>query len=206
MRKMPCLFVRRFDGPRKFEITEQVTPGCEWVLDGEGVATYKWDGTACMVRSGVLYKRYDAKKHPKTGEYKLPPTGAIPCDEPDETTGHWPHWIPVDPAKPEDKWHAHAWSEFVRDTGTGWPADGTYELVGPAINGNPHKFERLGFRRHGDRVMTIFPIDGESFLVSVRAMLEELDGEGFVFHHSDGRMCKIRRRDFGFDWPKPANG
>lgn len=24
-----------------------------------------------------------------------------------------------------------------------------------------------------------------------------IDGEGIVFHHPDGRMCKIRKSDFG---------
>lgn len=61
MIKMPCLFVREFHGRDSFTITEQVTPGCEWVLAGEGVATRKRDGTACLFSRGILWKRYDAK-------------------------------------------------------------------------------------------------------------------------------------------------
>ncbi len=56
------------------------------VLDGEGIATRKWDGTACLVRDGILYKRYDRKLNPKTGEYKSAPIGWEPCEEPDEIT------------------------------------------------------------------------------------------------------------------------
>ena len=28
-----------------------------------------------------------------------------------------------------------------------------------------------------------------------------LDIEGIVWHHPDGRMAKIKRRDFGLSWP-----
>ena len=52
MKKMPCLFVRQFHGRDHATLTEEVTPGCEWVLAGEGTASRKWDGTACMVRDG----------------------------------------------------------------------------------------------------------------------------------------------------------
>lgn len=45
MRKIPTLFVREFLPNHKILITDQVTPGCEWVLAGEGVATRKLDGT-----------------------------------------------------------------------------------------------------------------------------------------------------------------
>ena len=60
MKKIPSLFKRDYEGARF--VYDEVVPGCEWVLDGEGVATVKYDGTSCMVRDGVLYKRYDYKK------------------------------------------------------------------------------------------------------------------------------------------------
>jgi hypothetical protein len=37
--------------------TRESNPGCQWVFDGEGVATRKYDGACCMVRDGKLYKR-----------------------------------------------------------------------------------------------------------------------------------------------------
>ena len=53
MKKIPCVFKRIFEGKDK-GITEEVTPGCEWVLKGEGVATRKWNGTGCAVnKKGV---------------------------------------------------------------------------------------------------------------------------------------------------------
>jgi hypothetical protein len=37
--------------------TRESNPGCQWVFDGEGVATRKYDGACCMVRDSKLYKR-----------------------------------------------------------------------------------------------------------------------------------------------------
>lgn len=42
MKKIPTLFHRIFDGHKKKEIADQVTPGLEWVLAGEGIATVKY--------------------------------------------------------------------------------------------------------------------------------------------------------------------
>jgi hypothetical protein len=183
MKKIPCLFQRTFDGPHKSSLTDGVTPSCEWVLNGEGVASRKWDGTACAVIDGKLYKRYDAKAG------KPAPVDGIPCQEPDPVTGHWPHWIRVDPLDNSNKYIVEAWSfgePFV---------DGTYEAVGPRINGNPEGFARHVLRQHGDTVLDV-PRTKEGiheFLIKNRF-------EGIVFTHLDGRMCKIRRADFGLPW------
>lgn len=193
VKKMPCLFVREFHGQNLHTITDRITPGCEWVLAGEGVATVKWDGTACLVRGGALWKRYDAKVDPKTGVRKVPPPGALPCDpEPDPATGHWPHWVRVDPDKPEDKRHAEAW-----DSESASSDDGTYELVGPAVNANPHLMSFHTLVKHGARRVAAPDLSFEG----LRALLADFFYEGVVFHHPDGRMCKIRRADFGFAWP-----
>lgn len=200
MKKMPCLFVREFHGPQSFTLTPAVTPGCEWVLEGEGVASRKRDGTACMVQGGSLFKRYDAKKDRRTGGYKLPPKGAVPCDEPDPETGHWPHWVLVDPANPADKWHVAAWNELVKMmAGHHAPlADGTYELCGPHFNANPEGFEVDTFVRHGAELVGV---SGRLTFNDVRAVLQTIEAEGIVFAHPDGRFAKIRRKDFGLEWP-----
>lgn len=99
MRKIPTLFVREFLPNHKILITDQVTPGCEWVLAGEGVATRKLDGTCTLVQDGRLYKRYDAKNG------KPIPPNAVPCQpEADPITGHLPCWMPVSETDPGDKW------------------------------------------------------------------------------------------------------
>ena len=97
MKKIPTLFERKFQEHKVIGITEDVTPGLEWVLSGEGTATVKIDGSCCAIINGVFYKRYDAKKGKKA------PANAITCCDPDPVTGHWPHWVPVDFENTADK-------------------------------------------------------------------------------------------------------
>lgn len=198
MRKMSCLFVREFEGNRIARITETVTPGCEWALAGEGTAYIKRDGTSCAVINGVLHRRYDAKRG------KTPPPDAIPCDPaPDSVTGHWPHWLPVREDDPQAKWHMRAW-ESCGEAGCDM-VDGTYELCGPHFQANPERFTMDTFVKH-DSEPAGFMIYGEEgneslVFVGLQNMLAEFPFEGLVFHHPDGRMAKIRRADFGLEWP-----
>lgn len=198
MKKMPCLFQRIFDGPRSATLLREVTPGCEWALAGEGTASRKWDGTACLVKDGALYKRYDAKRG------KTPPEGAIPCDEPDPVTGHWPHWVRVDANKPEDKWHVAAWNVYTG--GTRLPKDGTYELVGPHFSGNPEGFISDQFVPHGILEIRLHADVTDWTFDGIRDYLSKNAIEGIVFAHPDGRMCKIRRADYGLEWGAKKGG
>ena len=177
MRKIISLFQRNYDGNRL--VRDEVVPGAEWVLAGEGVATRKWDGTCCLILSGVLYKRYDAK-HGKTS-----PEGFEAAQEPDPQTGHWPGWLPVGNG-PEDRYHREAWQDNHP-----YP-DGTYELVGPKVQGNPDQFASHQLVRHGGLVIP----DAPRTFDAIRLFL---DGsiEGIVWHHPDGRMVKIKAKDFG---------
>lgn len=208
MKKIPSLFVRDYENPNdlvsngrnkgRFLATREVTPGCEWVIAGEGVATRKWDGTAVMVKDGMVYKRYDAK-HGKT-----PPDGFEPCQEPDPLTGHWPGWIKLDHMNRggADKW---IWEAFWNTFPVGTNFDpGTYEAIGPKINGNKDKWDQHELRHHGD--VAIYGVLGKdndyrSYDGLYKALSEVHVGiEGIVFHHPDGRMCKVKRSDFGLKW------
>lgn len=194
MIKIPCLFQRTFHGRGSFTLLETVTPGCEWVLAGEGIATEKFDGTACLYRDGVLYKRYDAKNG------KQPPAGAIPCCDPDPVTGHWPHWVAISD-KPEDKWHREGLLWMQKGINVPQTENGTYELVGPGVSANPYRLPEMRLWRHG---FVRFPEAPRTF-AGLRDFLSENDNsEGIVFHHPDGRMAKIRRADFGFPWNSKA--
>lgn len=188
MKKMPTLFVREFapNGGGIIRITEEVTPGCEWVLHGEGVPTEKVDGSCCAIINGRFYKRFDAKRG------KKPPEGAIPCqDAPDPITGHFPHWVLVDPASPADKWF---WSAFVN---TPWVTeDGTYEAVGLHFNGNPYNMDDDFLEKHGRIVLWNVPRD----YYGLRAYLKVNEIEGIVWHRGNGEMCKLKRSDFGYPW------
>jgi hypothetical protein len=190
VKKIPSLFKRDYEGTRL--VYDELVEGSEWVAEGEGVATRKWDGTACLVRDGKLYKRYDAKKG------KTPPEGFIPAeDEPDPKTGHWPGWLAVGEG-PEDRWYREAWFAGANDlmlvrVGNAALADGTYELCGPKVQGNPEGFSVHTLVPHGEAKLPDCPRDYDG----LRRYLAEHDIEGVVWHHADGRMVKIKARDFG---------
>lgn len=183
MQKIVSLFQRDYEGDRL--VRDEVVPGAEWVLAGEGVATRKFDGTCCRVQGGALYKRFDAKAG------KAPPEGFEPAQDPDPVTGHWPGWLPVGQGS-EDRWFREAW-----DASPGL-SDGTYELCGPKVQGNPEGFERHVLIRHGVETFPDFPRDFEG----IKAALAPSAIEGVVWHHPDGRMVKIKRRDFVKSGPK----
>ena len=46
---MKTLFERTFIGHDVANTIDKVTEGCEWVLNGEGIATQKLDGTCCLI-------------------------------------------------------------------------------------------------------------------------------------------------------------
>ncbi len=184
MKKIPSLFKRDYEGTRL--VYDEVVEGCEWVQAGEGIATEKIDGTCCLIEGGKLFKRYDAKKG------RIPPTGFVPTGEPDEATGHCPGWLPVGDG-PEDRWHREAFEGFSG-------LAGTYELVGPKVQGNPYGHERHYLLKHGYNCLGVtIPTDFNG----VRSFLEaHPEIEGIVWHHPDGeRFAKIKRKDFGLPWP-----
>lgn len=187
MKKIPTMFERTYENHRVVGISDKVCPGMEWVLAGEGVATVKIDGSCCAVINGELYKRYDAKKG------KKPPTGAIPCCDPDPITGHWPHWVKVDESNPADKWFIAAVNNSSIDE------DGTFEAVGPHFQGNPHKLEKDILYRHG--IFTDEVKDAPRTFCGLREFLRTHEFEGIVFWRDGEPRCKIKRSDFGFEWP-----
>ena len=186
MRKIPTLFERVFENGRKVGILNNITPGFEWVLDGDGVATEKIDGSCCAVIGGKFYRRYDAKIG------RTPPPGAIPCCAPDEVTGHWPHWVRVDRNNKSDKWHVAAWDNTPKVHHVNW----TYEAVGPHFHGNMYRLEKDILVPHGWNVLKDVPrsFDG------IREYLRECDMEGIVFWRDNEPQCKIKKSDFGFEW------
>lgn len=192
MKKIPTLFKRVYDGHKIVGITPEVTEGMEWVLNGDGIATVKWDGSCCAIINGELYKRYDAKKG------KKPPEGAIPCCDPDPITGHHPHWVKCDRNNPADKWFFNA---LDRTDQAKIQNDNyrTYEAVGKHFNGNPYGWGDDILIPHGDmeinrNLTTTFN--------GIKKFLEENYIEGIVFWLNGEPMCKIKRSDFGFEWGK----
>lgn len=184
MKKIPTLFTREFENHRIVGITPEITEGCEEAFY-HGAATVKIDGSCCAVIDGKFYKRYDAKKG------KKPPAGAIPCCDPDPVTGHWPHWVEIDENNPSDKWFNVAYKNL------GYiPGPGTYEAIGPHFNGNPYGLIADTLEPHGFRRVTV-----NRDFDSIKQWLEEHGEEGLVFWLDGEPVCKIKRTDFGFEWP-----
>jgi len=165
-------------------VLPEVTPGCEWVLAGEGRATRKYDGTCCLLDDdGVWFARREVKPG------KNPPDGWVEADH-DEVTGKRVGWEPIEQS-PFAKFHAEA---------LGNPHErrylGTYELCGPKINGNPEGFDGHVLVWHKDAEE--IPLDpGDETHETLRDILTDpaWSYEGIVWHHPDGRMAKLKRRD-----------
>ena len=190
MKKIPTLFEREYADHKVVGIKPVLSdPSLQWVLDGEGEATLKIDGTCCAIIDGKFYRRYDAKHG------KKPPEGAIPCCEPDPVTGHWPHWLLVTEKDPAARWHIEALNNTVESEGD-YLEDGTYEAIGPHFQSNPYGLDTDMLVRHG-----LVRLDVDRTFEGLRDYLKENVIEGIVFWKDGEPKCKIKRSDFGFAWP-----
>jgi len=176
MKKIPTMFKRNLENMQ--EVLDEPHPDCLWVFNGEGVATRKYDGTCCKVENGKFYKRREVKNG------KNAPDDFVE-EMQDVNTGNRVGWVPVSETN-ENKYHLEAF-------GDGLP-DGIYELVGPKIQGNP---ENYGSHILIDISSATEYQDAPRSFDALREWLADKDIEGIVFHHPDGRMAKIKKRDFG---------
>jgi len=184
VKKIPTMFERDWEGDRS-RVLDRVNPVCQWVFDGEGVATRKLDGACCRIRAGVLYKRRELRE----GDVPPPNFETLSFDEETKKTVGW---VPVGDG-PEDRWFREAFYALETNVGS---TEGTYELIGPKVNGNPEGARVHVLAKHG--LLLAGPLDNvpRSF-EGLRAWFKDRDVEGVVFHHPDGRMAKIKKRDFG---------
>lgn len=185
MKKIPSLFKRQTEGFNR-NVYDELTEGTEWVLDSGATATRKYDGTCCLVRQGTVYRRYEVKKD------KKPPPGFEPATEIDPNTGKQQGWIAVGDG-PNDQYHREALKCYFQQYGHYHIPDGTYELCGPKLQGNPELFANHTLVPHGKDILAGFPTDFDL----IRQVLSDMNIEGVVWHHRDGRMAKIKLVDFG---------
>lgn len=177
MRKIPTVYVR--DAENRSRVTDQVNPGCEWVFAGEGVATRKYDGTCVMLdEDGDWWARREVKPG------KTEPAGFVLVMH-DAITGKSVGWQPMAQSS-FAKFHAEALGNPHERR-----AVGTYELIGPKINGNPEGAEGHQLVPHDDADALFAPLDPNE----LREFLLGHPYEGIVWHHPDGRMAKLKRRD-----------
>jgi hypothetical protein len=180
MKKIPTIFDRDWNGDRS-RVLNVPHNDCDWVFAGQGFATRKIDGTSCLVRDGNLFKRRELKLG------QTAPNGFV-SEGTDAETGKTVGWVPVGDG-PEDKYHREAFA-------AGRYSDGTFELVGPNVQGNPEHLTMHELVRHGEGLAGPL-LDVPRDYDSLREWMIGKDIEGIVFHHPDGRMAKIKLRDFG---------
>jgi hypothetical protein len=180
MEKIPTLFKR--DPQDMSRVLNEVNPAAAWVLAGEGVATRKYDGT-CVMLDG--YGKWWARREVKPGK-KAPPN-YVPIST-DPNTGKTMGWEPIEQSA-FAKFHAEALTTGARNF---WH-EGTYELIGPKVNGNPEDAPFHALVRHAAAQM--LPMAPRTYR-QLTTWLPEFDGEGIVWHHPDGRMAKLKKRDF----------
>ena len=183
MRKIPTVFLRDPDDMRR--VTRDVHPDCKWVLTGEGTATRKYDGTCVMLDDFGLWW---ARREVKPG--KKPPANYQPIGI-DDTTGKTVGWEPIGQSA-FVKFHTEALAAWA-DRYDASPGPGTYELLGPKINGNPEWADVHCLVRHA----WAMPLpDSPRDFEGLAEWLTARRYEGIVWHHPDGRMAKLKRRDF----------
>lgn len=186
MKKIPTLFKRVYKDHKIVDILSEVTEGMEWVLNGEGIATIKYDGSCCAIIDSKFYRRYDAKQG------KPVPKNAIPCQEsPDDITGHFPCWIPCNRDNPDDKWFWRAYDNPQTEK----KDNCTYEAIGVHFQGNPYKLKDDLLIQHGINVVEV-----ERTFEGIREYLQNNYIEGIVFWKDGEPKCKIKRSDFGYKW------
>ena len=183
MRKIPTLFERDWDGDRRY-VLPKVTPGCEWVIEGEGTPTRKYDGTCVMYDGQHWWARREVKKG------KGAPAGFTALAV-DAETGKTVGWEPIEQSG-FARWHAEALTDEDGEPFPSFPA-GTYELVGPKVNGDPegYGFHSLILHDYAQKLD-----DAPRDFDGLATWLHANPYEGIVWHHPDGRMVKIKKRDF----------
>jgi hypothetical protein len=191
VKKIPSLFSRDPNNPRV--LSDAYHALADWVVQGAGVATRKWDGTAVLVRDGQLFARFDAKHG------KQPPPNFVPAQDPDPATGHHPGWVPA--TRPEDRWLRAAADAAG---GVAALASGTYEACGPKIGGNPERLADHRLIRHGTDVIEDVPRDK----VGLIEFFTTHDIEGVVWWQrlgdDDSPVVKITGAALGVKRPAPT--
>lgn len=180
MKKIATIFDRDWNGDRS-RVLDNPTPGCEWVFDGEGIPTRKYDGT-CVMFDGTSWW---ARREVKAG--KQAPANFRPVSH-DHITLAAVGWEPI-----EQSPFAKFFSQAVASSDEWIP--GTYELCGPKVQGNPEGYNEHVLIEHASADRIEF---SPRTFAGIRDALTAFDIEGIVFHHEDGRrMAKIKSRDFG---------
>lgn len=187
MRKIPTIYQRDPDDMSR--VTSEWHPDCGWVARGEGIATRKYDGTCVLIRRDGMAVKAFARREVKKG--KTPPPNFVE-EQFDPNTGKRVGWEPAGQS---------GFAKFIAEALDAYealglsPVPGTYELCGPKIQGNPEGFASHVIVSHAD-AEHLADLDTPPPFEKLGQILHDLEWEGIVWHHPDGRMAKIKARDF----------
>jgi hypothetical protein len=192
MEKIPTILERDLVHPGR--VTNQPNPKATWVFAGHGTATRKYDGTCVMLDSAMAWW---ARREVRDG--RPTPEGYVPVSH-DPATGKTVGWEPLGGEHP---YHGQLLDAIRHDTRTfsQWKP-GTFELIGPKVQGNPESERNHRLVAHADADVIELPArDVLTIATCVVELAEKFGYEGIVFHHPDGRMAKIKAKDFtGTQW------
>lgn len=197
MKKIPTLFVR--DPADMSRLLDEVHPDCEWVIAGEGRPTLKIDGVCTMLDDDG---KWWARREVKPGR-SAPPNYVL--EESDPNTGKQVGWEPIDQSSfvkfhQQALQHAKDIDSRTTDGVLTTEVPGTFELVGPKINGNSMGLDEHQLVGHGS-VDVDFRYPGYITYDAIKKVVVDMHekwsgAEGIVWHHPDGRMAKLKARDF----------
>ena len=179
MRKIPTVYLR--DETDRSKVTDEVNPECQWVLDGLGVPTRKYDGTCTMLDE---HGRWWGRREVKPGK---PEPANFQPEQRDLVTGKTVGWEPIEQS---------SFIKAFRGVANLPVRPGTYELCGPKVQGNPEHFEEHRLISHAFAEVPPPANRAPKDLVD----LVSLRGwEGIVWHWAqpDGtvKMAKLKVRD-----------
>jgi hypothetical protein len=194
MKKMTTLYKQEFDQlpnnkGRVFSgLSQETNTENDWVFtDPTTVAYRKLDGASAAIINGKVYYRYMSRQRKNTPA-QIPVDGIPAQPNIDEATQTHPYWVPAE-AKGNGKHHYDA---FINQPNL---PDGTYELIGPSINGNAeHAVTNILVPHNANKLLVKLPT--ELTRESLKQLIMSQPWEGLVFRNSNDDMCKLRRVDF----------
>lgn len=196
MRHIPTLYKR--DGSN--DVIDELEPTAAWVFDTTQsvTATYKWNGWGAKFdRDGRMWKSVSYDTATETPDRYFVPDGY-------NVGGVAYGWLPVggDESNKADSWYIQAWEWWQREDGSHSPPPGSYEVVGPKVEDNPHDVDTTELRAHGGLVVVeALLAPPQPDFAALTAWFQAEPGndagfEGIVWHNRDGRMAKLKVSDF----------
>jgi hypothetical protein len=193
MNKIPLIFKRSSNG----FCTDEINPLTQWINKEISTPVRKWDGT-CMMFDG---KEWFARR-----QYSS--RSSIPSEfilvEYDEKTGKSFGWEPVENSSFIKLWKLAIAEKPYHCTLFGCDDDyekGTYELMGPKINGNPENLaeHRLMPHKQSPTIGNLSILEPHELTYNMLYnQFMHMPFEGVIFYTKDGKKAKLRRKDFDY--------